>query len=108
MSNTEAPESIQDAIVNIGYFTGEVPCLGGINLGDNTDGDTSQQQTLSRNIYLMQLFQGIGIHIIRVSGNHDDNRYKKLFNWIRLKKSYLQLTHDVVMNSSMSGYKITI
>lgn len=103
MSNTEAPESIQDAIVNIGYFTREVPCLGVINLGDNTDGDTSQQQTLSRNNYLMQLFQGIGIPYYPCIGNHDDNRYKKLFNLDQIEKSYLQLTHDVVMDSSMSG-----
>ena len=84
MSNTEAPESIQDAIVNIGYFTREVPCLGVINLGDNTDGDTSQQQTLSRNNYLMQLFQGIGIPYYPCIGNHDDNRYKKVSSTLQL------------------------
>ena len=55
MSATQAPESIQDAIVNIGYFTHEISCLGVINLGDNTDGDTPQAETLQRNAYLNQL-----------------------------------------------------
>ena len=64
---------------------------------------SGKRQTLSRNNYLMQLFQGIDIPYYPCIGNHDDNRYKKLFNLDQIEKSYLQLTHDVVMDSSMSG-----
>ena len=103
MSATQAPESIQDAIVNIGYFTHEISCLGVINLGDNTDGDTPQAETLQRNAYLNQLFQGIGIPYYPCIGNHDDNRYYSLLNLNQIKQSYLSLTHDVIMDSSMSG-----
>lgn len=57
---------------------------------------------LQRNAYLNQLFQGIGIPYYPCIGNHDDNRYYSLLNLNQIKQSYLSLTHDVIMDSSMS------
>ena len=101
--SAEKPDSIFDCIKNIKHFTERVKCDFISNLGDNTEGDTDQNTTLSRCDSINEKMLTINVPYHQCIGNHDDNRYNSAFDLGQIYRAYISNTKNVYFDNTMNG-----
>ena len=95
-----------DCIDNIKKLSESIKCDFVLNDGDNTDGNTSPEVTLSRDFYMLARFNEIGIPYYQAVGNHDINGYSSTTRLTsdQIYKAYLSNVRGVHFNM-MAGEK---
>lgn len=90
-------ETFNYCVDNIKEFCKHIKCDFLLNLGDNTDGDTAQDITLSRAYYMATRFNEINLPLYMAIGNHDTNYFNgaPIFNSNQIFKAYLPNTRGV-------------
>lgn len=99
---TNFKNTFDNCIDNIKAFCKEVKCDFIANLGDNTDGNVTQDITLKRNNYMMKRFLEINLPYFFAVGNHDTNyQYTNgNFDEPQTFMSYLSSTHGVTFDTT--------
>ena len=92
--------SFNNFIKNVKAFAQKVKCDFVLNLGDNTDGNRTQEVTLARDYYMLERFMEIGAPYYHAIGNHDTNYYQSatIFNSDQIYSAYLSNTRGVHYN----------
>lgn len=82
-----------DCINNIKAFAENVKCDFILNLGDDTDGNQTQEVTLTRTYYMRKRFNEIDVPYYHAIGNHDTNYYQ----------SHPKLSSDQIYSAYLSN-----
>ena len=95
---------------NVKYFAKHLPIDFMLNLGDNTDGNTTPAETMRRSKHMLDRFAEIGAPYYMVIGNHDTNYYQSAVKLTGTETfmAYLSNTRGVVFDDSeynLSYYK---
>ena len=106
-SSNHNPLLILDSANNIEHFLKKVRCDFVLNLGDNTDGDSSVNGvTKARNAVVIDKLAGMGIPYYHALGNHDTNYYSgTTFTMAELFSSYFSSTKkdNIIFNPNANG-----
>lgn len=95
---------------NVKYFAEHLPIDFMLNLGDNTDGNTTPAETMRRSKHMLDRFAEIGAPYYMAIGNHDTNYYQSAVKLTGTETfmAYLSNTRGVVFDDSeynLSFYK---
>ena len=102
--NADGVQNFDDMINNIKEFSNQVKCDFVLNLGDLTDGNQTQDVTLSRNLLCLKQFKSIGLPYFFANGNHDTNYAGSsgayLFDLKQIFLSYFSASKDIRYNKN--------
>lgn len=105
-----ANQTFDQMIENVRRFSHNVKCDFILNLGDLTEGDTTDATTISRGQEITEAFARIGLPYYFAQGNHDNNPYDSEghFSGTRLTmeqcyKAGFSATRGAVLNMSEDG-----
>jgi hypothetical protein len=103
-SPTEKPELFNESVANMKRVASDVAYDFVLNLGDNTDGEDTQANTLARAEYMIKRFREIGVPYHCAIGNHDTNYYGgKTLELAQMYRGYISGTKDAVFNLATLG-----
>lgn len=93
-----------ESIDTIKYFANHVKCDGIINLGDNIDGNTDKNITMSDGKYMLERFLEITAPYYFAQGNHDTNYVgKSLLTMCETYSTYFSNTRSTAINKQTNG-----
>ena len=93
-----------ESIDTIKYFANHVKCDGIINLGDNIDGNTDKNITMSDGKYMLERFLEINAPYYFAQGNHDTNYVgKSLLTMCETYSTYFSNTRSTAINKPSNG-----